>query len=521
MSPRATPSDAGLREDIRFLGRLLGDTIREQAGDDVFALVEHIRRTRDRVPAPARRREPEGPREADRRARPDAGDAHRARVQLLPSPGQHRRGPAPDARGAAPGHRAGACRRRARGRSDDGRARAAETDAPEGSIAFALRRLRAAGVPSRQIVAMLERAKVEPVLTAHPTEVQRKSVLDRQRAITDELVANDRTGWPGGKAPAALERELRRQVLLLWKTSELRLVKPTVADEIENGLAYFKSTFLEVLPRLYADLEDELGDGVRLAPFLRVASWIGGDRDGNPYVTHDVTRRAVERQASLVMAHYLGEVNALGSELGALVGVHQDLARARRAGGALARSRGQPRARAVPARADRRLRAARGDAARAGGRQPGIGGAARARGRPGAALRRARGAAGRPRSHRDGAGQRRRRPGRRGPPALPAARGEHVRVSPGADRSAAAQRRARARRARDRGALDGPRRLRDDVRAGAAGHAAARAGDGAAAGLAAHPLLRGDDRGAADARGGRRDPSPLRRASPSRTTSSR
>ena len=74
-------------------------------------------------------------------------------------------------------------------------------------------------------------------------------------------------------------------MLLLWKTNELRLAKPTVADEIENGLAYFRSTFLEAIPRLYAEIEDGLGPGTRLAPFLRVASWIGGDRDGNPHVT--------------------------------------------------------------------------------------------------------------------------------------------------------------------------------------------------------------------------------------------
>jgi len=306
VSPRAVPSDAGLREDIRFLGRLLGDTIREQAGDDVFALVEHIRRT-----AIQYRRQHDDASLKDLEKRIGALDQTQAtHIVRAFSYFHHLANIAEDLHQTrSVQHATGA---RARGR----RARDAEPDAPEGSIAFALRRLREGGVPSRQIVALLERAKVEPVLTAHPTEVQRKSVLDRQRAITDELAASDRASWVAGRPPEAVERELRRQILLLWKTSELRLVKPTVADEIENGLAYFKSTFLEVLPRLYAGLEDELGEGVRLAPFLRVASWIGGDRDGNPYVTHDVTRRAVERQAAMIMAHYLAEVNVLGSELG-------------------------------------------------------------------------------------------------------------------------------------------------------------------------------------------------------------
>src|SRR6185295_8684663 len=97
--------------------------------------------------------------------------------------------------------------------------------------------------------------------------------------------------------------------------NELRLAKPTVADEIENGLTYFRSTFLDAIPRLYAEIEDGIGPGTRLAPFLRVASWIGGDRDGNPHVTAEVTEHAAERQASVAFAHYLAEIHALGSEL--------------------------------------------------------------------------------------------------------------------------------------------------------------------------------------------------------------
>ena len=101
----------------------------------------------------------------------------------------------------------------------------------------------------------------------------------------------------------------------MWKTNELRLSKPTVADEIENGLTYFRSTFLDAIPRLYAEIEDGIGPGTRLAPFLRVASWIGGDRDGNPHVTAEVTEHAAERQASVVFAHYLAQIHALGAEL--------------------------------------------------------------------------------------------------------------------------------------------------------------------------------------------------------------
>src|SRR5262249_53737965 len=119
---------------------------------------------------------------------------------------------------------------------------------------------------------------------------------------------------PALGGPEDFDRALRREVLILWRTSELRAAKPTVADEIENGLAYFDSTFFDVIPRLYAELEDQLA-GVYVAPFLRVASWIGGDRDGNPHVTHEITRRALERQAARALGRYLGEIHALGGEL--------------------------------------------------------------------------------------------------------------------------------------------------------------------------------------------------------------
>ena len=312
MSPRESATDVALREDIRFLGRLLGDTIREQAGVSVFDLVEKIRHAAIRY---RRQHDVDSLKQLEKKIS-SLEQSQATNVVRAFSYFHHLANIAEDLhqnRDATPAARPPSAGRRAT--RAEAKAQALLAQPREGSIAFALARLRQAGIPPRKIVALLDRAKVEPVLTAHPTEVQRKSVLDRERSITVRLAARDR-GTMADKPLAALEQELRRDVLLLWKTSELRLVKPTVADEIENGLAYFKSTFLEVIPHLYADLEDELGSTVRLASFLRVASWIGGDRDGNPHVTHDVTQRAIERQASLVMTHYLAEVNALGSELG-------------------------------------------------------------------------------------------------------------------------------------------------------------------------------------------------------------
>ena len=273
-------SDAALREDIRFLGRLLGDTIREQAGSDVFDLVESIRRTAIHY---RKEQDPPSLKKLERTIG-RLGPAHATGVVRAFSYFHHLANAAEDlhARGVEP---------------------------EEGSIAVALERLRAAHVPTKKIISFFERARVEPVLTAHPTEVQRKSTLDRHRAVIDLLAAR-------GERPAEdVERALRREVLLMWKTNELRLSKPTVADEIENGLTYFRSTFLDAIPRLYAEIEDGIGPGTRLAPFLRVASWIGGDRDGNPHVTAEVTEHAAERQASVIFAHYLAQIHALGAEL--------------------------------------------------------------------------------------------------------------------------------------------------------------------------------------------------------------
>jgi phosphoenolpyruvate carboxylase len=298
---RGAADDRALAEDIRFLGRVLGDTIREQAGAETFELVERIRRTAIRYrrdhDTPSLKQLEQTIRRLDKAAATNVVRAF-SYFHLL-------------ANGAEDLHRGRL------GGLDGG-----PRNGREGSIDAALARVRAARVPTSRLVSFFERARVEPVLTAHPTEVQRKSILDRHRAIVARLAARDEALALGagdadgaGARAAAAEHALRREVLILWKTTELRPARPTVADEIENGLAYFRSTFLRVLPELYAALEDGVGAGVHLPPFLRVASWIGGDRDGNPYVTHAVTTRAFELQAAVAFAHYLAEIHALGAEL--------------------------------------------------------------------------------------------------------------------------------------------------------------------------------------------------------------
>jgi len=278
-----------LRQNIRLLGRILGDTIREHAGASTYALVEGIRRTAFQY--------------RHGHDRGSLGRLERTIAALDQSQAKN------VVRAFSYFHQLANI---AEDRSHGQEASSAPAVANgEGSLAQAFERLREAKIPMREIAAFLNRATVQPVLTAHPTEVQRKSILDRHRAIAHCLEQQ------GSAADASrIERELRREILLLWKTSELRTAAPTVVDEITNGLSYFQRTFFQVIPELYAEIEDRLGERMHLAPFLSVGSWIGGDRDGNPSATHDILESALAHQAKVAFGHYLDEIQTLGSELG-------------------------------------------------------------------------------------------------------------------------------------------------------------------------------------------------------------
>ncbi len=188
----------------------------------------------------------------------------------------------------------------------------------EGSIALALERILETGLGGSEIGEFFRKAMIVPVLTAHPTEVQRKSILDRQREIADLLTQRDRITLTREET-AQNEEALRRVILTLWQTRVLRSARLTVDDEIENGLAFYRYTFLREVAALYAEIEDtlasRLGGNFSLPPFLHIGSWIGGDRDGNPFVTHQVTLRAAERQSTVAMDFYLEEIHELGKEL--------------------------------------------------------------------------------------------------------------------------------------------------------------------------------------------------------------
>ncbi len=185
--------------------------------------------------------------------------------------------------------------------------------AEEGAdLAAALERLAAEGIDRDQVLALLDTALVAPVLTAHPTEVRRKSMIDHKNRIAALMADRDagRTETPDGDA---VDEAIRRQIALLWQTRALRRERLGVADEVETALSYFHDVFLPTIPALYQRWDRAMGR--RVPSFLRPGSWIGGDRDGNPNVTAASLDLALARAAEAVLGHYCDTVHALGAEL--------------------------------------------------------------------------------------------------------------------------------------------------------------------------------------------------------------
>ena len=315
---RTRENERPLVEDIRLLGRILGDVIRDQDGEAAFNLVEQIRTL-----SVAFRRH------ADQ-------DADRALKKLLVSLTGDQTVSVIRAFTYF-SHLANLAEDRHHIRRRAIHERAGNTQ--EGSIDVALSRLRWAGIAPTTIVQTLASSFVSPVLTAHPTEVQRKSILDAERGIAQLLVARDTIrlqalAAQSGKdalTPRELARneaQMRARVTQLWQTRLLRFTKLTVADEIENALSYYEATFLREIPRLYGDLERELGQQ-DIHSFLRMGHWIGGDRDGNPNVSAQTLAYALKRQAEVALRHYLTEVHLLGAELStsAILGTISDAMR--------------------------------------------------------------------------------------------------------------------------------------------------------------------------------------------------
>ena len=300
----AAAKNKPLVEDIRLLGRILGDVIREQEGKEAFELIERVRQlsVAYRLKADA-----SAGRVLDRLLKNLSPDQTVSVIRAF-TYFSHLANLAED-------------RHHIRRRAVHERA----GDTQEGSIEVALSRLRWAGIAPKTISQTLAGSYVAPVLTAHPTEVQRKSILDAERDIAQLLATRDdiqvRAQLYNSAKDALTPRELaaneallRARVAQLWQTRLLRYSKLTVADEIENALSYYEATFLREIPKIYADLENELGQ-YPVHSFLRMGQWIGGDRDGNPNVTAQTLQYALGRQAEVALRHYLTEVHYLGGEL--------------------------------------------------------------------------------------------------------------------------------------------------------------------------------------------------------------
>ncbi len=305
--PRKTgkiDKDLPLIQDIRLLGRILGDVIRDQDGVETFELIEQVRQL---SVAFRRDDDPQADKALKKLLKGLSGDQAVSVIRAF----------------TYFSHLANLAEDRHHIRRRTIRERAGDTQ--EGSIEVALARLRWAGIAPSQVAQTLAGSYVSPVLTAHPTEVQRKSILDAERDIALLLAAQDdileRAQLYNSakdaltpRALAANEAQLRARVAQLWQTRLLRYSKLTVVDEIENALSYYEATFLREIPKIYAALERDLGVP-HVHSFLRMGQWIGGDRDGNPNVSADTLAQALRRQSEVALRHYLTEVHLLGGEL--------------------------------------------------------------------------------------------------------------------------------------------------------------------------------------------------------------
>lgn len=291
-----------LRDDIRYLGRILGEVIAEQEGDDVYTLVERARQISFEIA--------KGNTEMDSliqvfsgispsRATPVArAFTHFALLANL----------AEDLHDAA-----------SREQDLD-----AGLPAPDSTLEATWEKLDHADVDASEVAAVICNAQVAPVLTAHPTETRRRTVFDAQKHITARMqerhliLAAEENARTGDKLDA-IERDIRRRVTILWQTALIRVARPRIEDEIEVGLRYYKLSLLAEIPRINRDVTAELtrryGKDIPEVAVVRPGSWIGGDHDGNPFVTADTVSYATHRAGETVLKHYVKQLHALEHEL--------------------------------------------------------------------------------------------------------------------------------------------------------------------------------------------------------------
>jgi phosphoenolpyruvate carboxylase len=297
--------EAPLRRDVRSLGILLGVVLREQAGDELFAQVEALRQ------GTIRRRDADAHGKAEEAARQDS--AAMALVHSLPverailltrafafyfelinlAETNHRK------------------RRRVALRLSG------QAGRQRGSLAGTLSEMRRVGIGAEEALNWLRRVLIIPVFTAHPTEAARRTVMFKRRRIGEFLEALDRIPLPE-QDMARLEELVLAEITGLWQTDEVRSRRPTVYDEVKMGLDYYDVSIFETLPELYREISAALKEAydleiepLELPPVLRFGSWIGGDRDGNPFVTPEVTRAALQLARGHLLLYYQRQLDCI------------------------------------------------------------------------------------------------------------------------------------------------------------------------------------------------------------------
>ena len=302
LAPAGDVKTAPLRRDVRSLGMLLGTVLREQAEPGIYASVENLRQAAiarredpSAAPFPALKAETEDPLRAYQLAR--AFSLYFELINLAET--NHRK------------------RRRLANQLEESGTRKVQ----RGSLRGTLRALKAAQIDAEEALKLLGQVCVTPVFTAHPTEVARRSVMVKRRRISDLLEQLDRMPLPEAELEA-LEQTLTAEITALWQTDDVRASRPTVRDEIRMALDYFESSLFDTLPVLYGEIRHALLCEFDTAPALAelpllvtFGSWIGGDRDGNPFVTPATTAEALSMAREILFQHYLERLQSIFDQL--------------------------------------------------------------------------------------------------------------------------------------------------------------------------------------------------------------
>src|SRR5256885_8457245 len=289
----ATLPEAGLRAEIRLLGQLLGETLREHEGVALYELEESIRQ-----------------RTKELRQHYDAAEEEALVAELG-------RIPLEDAARLVGALATSFQLVTLAGLERQARSLAEVTEDP-GELDRSIARFKAQGVPAERVTRTLEQLEVRPVLTAHPTEAVRRSILDHQDRIGQEL-ARPRAP-PSARDRDRVRQRVATQVEVLWHTDEVRSVRPRVLDEVGNALFYLERTFFDAIPDVHEQLAEALAShypGVRvpLDPPIRLGSWVGSDQDGNPNANAAMLTETLRLQRRTLLTRYRERVRELARDL--------------------------------------------------------------------------------------------------------------------------------------------------------------------------------------------------------------